>query len=614
MLKQFLSGLPLVAGVIFTLTACGGGGSDSGDTQAANVDTNRAGDNRVTTTLTFMEINDLHAHLTAHTDVERQNNSAHIVHRGGVARIATILEDVRAENPNTIVMNIGDTYHGGVEATYTQGNAVVDPVNALGIDIGVPGNWDFAYGPGVTRRRYTDTSDQFTVGVDNIKQPNFPNLAANVTYSAPPRQAGEPFLPPTLLKQVGNIQVGFIGLTSDIVPRMHELLAAGLDFVQGETAYLALIEQHANELRRQGAQLVVVMSELGIHKDFYLANRFPAGLVDVVFSAHTHELTTEPLITNSGTWVVEPGNDTVLGRMDITFENGLVTAKNWQVIYVENTIAQSASVKALVDAERAPFLQASAEQPLYADGSSNLELTQPIDTVLGHIDSGTDRRNALVNPFNRAFTQMLRHYSATQVAITPGFRYDAVIPATQQNYEDPAIVAGSMTIEDAYRFFPVPFTLSTASVSGQHLKEVMESNLSAVFSTDIFNHSGGWFDGYDGVEISLDLAQADNQRILDLRLMDSGESIVDDAVYNVSGCSRPFDMEGDTTLCSYAGFDQVTPLVNSDTGNAWTGVEFLIYGVSNGLFPMSVDANISDNNNTSLWPQQEFYQPLQGVQ
>ena len=114
--------------------------------------------------ITFVEINDLHAHLAPHKDLvaattssryHRRRDRTKIVERGGIARIATIVESIRKQNPNTLVLNVGDTFHGGVEAKYTLGNAIVPAVNALQIDVGVPGNWDFAYGPYVTRARYT---------------------------------------------------------------------------------------------------------------------------------------------------------------------------------------------------------------------------------------------------------------------------------------------------------------------------------------------------------------------------------------------------------------------------------------------------------------------------
>ena len=115
------------------------------------------------TTVSLLHYNDLHAHLTPHKDMVRYGDTCatdpsatfSIGNRGGIAKLKTLVDQLKTANPNTILMNIGDTYHGGVEAAYTSGNAIVAPVNALGIDVAVPGNWDFAYGPGVWRKRYT---------------------------------------------------------------------------------------------------------------------------------------------------------------------------------------------------------------------------------------------------------------------------------------------------------------------------------------------------------------------------------------------------------------------------------------------------------------------------
>jgi 2',3'-cyclic-nucleotide 2'-phosphodiesterase (5'-nucleotidase family) len=67
-------------------------------------------------TITFMELNDLHAHLVPHTDVVSDGNGGTKVEtRGGLTRIATLVKQIRAENPNSVLMNIGDTYHTGLK-------------------------------------------------------------------------------------------------------------------------------------------------------------------------------------------------------------------------------------------------------------------------------------------------------------------------------------------------------------------------------------------------------------------------------------------------------------------------------------------------------------------
>lgn len=443
--------LPVALTLIITLLgACGQQQSDPG------------------VTVTFIHLNDLHAHLTPHTDYVRDGDGWTIAERGGLARIATQINAIRAENPASVLMDIGDTYHGGVEALFTRGNAIVAPVDALEVDVGVPGNWDFAYGPAVTRARYTGQLDGYHLDGPVIEGPSFPTLAANITYTSPPPKAGKPFLRPTLLKNVGGVQVGFIGISSDIVPRMDPALAAGLDFLQGKAAYHDLIMENSAALKAQGAQLVVVMSELGIHKDWDLAKGLPVGVVDVFFSAHTHEATFDPLIADNGVWVMEAGNDTYLGRLDVRLEGGVVVDKQWALLSIGPEVPQDPTMQALVDKARAPFLDAPVDMTLNSPAGDQ-HLDRPIDTVIGYVAGGMDRRQSLSNSFNGLFTAMLQNYAGTQAAMTPGFRFDAVVAGDHQLYEDPAVVPGVVTIEDAYRMFPVPYTLSTASVDGARL-------------------------------------------------------------------------------------------------------------------------------------------------
>lgn len=593
--------------VLVTFYGCGGGAGGTEVTETDNIATEDQA-----TVITFLQLNDLHAHLTAHTDVDVVEGEKRIVSRGGVARLATLVDSIRMSNPATILMNIGDTYHGGVEAMYTYGNAIVEPVNALGIDVGVPGNWDFAYGPAVTRARYTNEAVVLPVGVSEIKKPAFPNLAANVSYNFPPAKAGENFLSPTWVKTFGDIRVGFVGLTSDIVPRMSNALSVGLDFLQAEEDYIALVDTLSDQLRKEGAQVVVVMSELGIHKDFRLANQIKNNSVDVFFSAHTHELTKEPLISDSGALVVEAGNDTYLGRMDLTVKANAVIDHAWLLLPIDNTIEEHAEVKKLVDEARAPFLLDTVDMSLQGI-SDSIRLTQPIDTVIAYQPEGLDRRHSLLNRFNQVYSDYLRNYTQASIALTPGFRYDAVIPAENAEYEDPTLVAGNVTIEDAYRFFPVPFTLSTAEVSGERLREVIESNMTAVYSSNVFKQSGGWFDGFSGIDLTVNLAAGDGERIVDLKYS-TGADILPSDIVRIAGCSRPFDLESETTLCSYSGFMNVTALLNPETGLAWSGVDFLINGLQQGLIGGSpLMPNVVDINNTPLWPEGDYWQPLQGV-
>ncbi len=565
-------------------------------------------------TITFLYVNDLHAHLTPHADLVpdgpygQTSSGTRIVERGGLARLATLIQQIRAESPHSVLMNVGDTYHGGVEALYTLGNAIVDPVDALGVDVGVPGNWDFAYGPVVTRLRYTGVSNLRLPdpGIE-IRGPAFPNLAANVTYTLPPSEAGQAMLPATMLRDVGGVSIGFIGIASDIVATMYEPLAFGFDFVQGEDAYRQLVDEHAQSLRTQGAAVVVVMSELGIQKDYRLAQIVRPG-VDVFFSAHTHEAIFTPLTSASGALVVEAGNDGYLGRMDVALTGGAVVDRRWQLLPIGTDLAEDPAVRDLVDRERAPFLAPGVNMTVPLPGSDQT-LTEPIDTVVGRATLALDRRHAIESRFNDAFADLLRLSAGTQTAITPGFRFDAVVAAPGTVLEDGAVTDGSVTIEDVYRFFPVPYLLATGEATAGRLRQIVEEALTHVFSPTAFLQGGGWFDGLSGLDLTVDLAAPDGARVSHLGLAGAGADLPDATVLTVAGCRRP--LEAMDILCSYSGFSNVASLVNPATGSAWTPVDLFIAELPN----MSAVArhSIVDTSGTVFWPEGVFVQPLEGA-
>lgn len=555
--------------------------------------------------VTFIHLNDLHANLVPHTDLVRTTTDngqpgSRIETRGGLARIATLVHQIREEAPGTaVLMNIGDTYHGGVEALYTRGNAIVEPVDALQIDIGVPGNWDFAYSPIVTRLRYSTDSSWLARAVnkvifgEEVKRPRYPLLGGNVRKSLGILFEDEPLLPTTHRLTAGDVDIGFIGITSDIVPRMSPMLALGFTFLQGQAAYEDLINTATRELRAQGVDLVVVMSELGIHRDYQLANSIHPG-VDVFFSAHTHEVTTEPLVSASGALVVEAGNDGYLGRMTATLHNSDPPEFRWDILPVTGDIAEDPAMVALVDAARAPFL----DRPVnfdYPMPNTDLPLVEPIDVPISKSPVLLNRRGVLTNSFNQFLADEIRAYYQTDVALTPGFRFDAVVPQG-----DP------VTLENLYRYLPVPATLAKGNITGRNLRALFEKELSSAFSADAFQHEGGWFLGVSGLDLQVDLERADGQRVVSMRRAKDGAEILMDEILSIASCVRPFDEPG--VLCSGEGFTEVEPLFGP-AGKAWTPLQFLRNRLEDGS-PQSRSGHVSDLSHTPVWPTAEFIQPL----
>ncbi len=580
--------------------------------------------NAQTTTITLLHYNDLHAHLVPSKHLIRvgdpcnvdANADTIIGIRGGVARIKYLVDSLKSQNPNSLLMNIGDTYHGGVEAAYTSGNAIVDPMNAMGVDVGVPGNWDFAYGPGVWRKRYTPTGPfpqllSAMLPSYTIKSVTYPCIAANLTYKklGPLDKSvnNANVLPPTMTIIKGGVKIGFIGLTSDIVPKMYAQLATGFNFFTGESTYTNIINTQATNLRNAGCTIVVVMSELGIQKDYRLAQLINANSVDVFFSAHTHEVTYTPLQSASGAWVVEAGDDGYLGKMDFVVTGTTVTSKTWNLLSITPKISENAAMAALVATERAPFLIAN---PNLADpmGTSSQTLNEPITDTLGFTNGLLTRKNALESSFNNAFTDIMRNHSGTQVAISPGFRFDSPVAPNGFQYEDLSIADGSITLEDVYRFFPVFYTLATAQVKGDTLKSIYEKLLTAVYSQTAFNEEGGWMDGFSGVDATINLNNADGARVLNMYYTGTANPINATDTLTAIGCVRP--IENVDVLCSHTGFFNKADYINTGNNQPYTTIQLFTEFLQSNNVPIGTGNHITDNSGNAAYPQLPWVQPL----
>jgi sulfur-oxidizing protein SoxB len=101
--------------------------------------------------LTILQLNDLHGYIEPHPEVFRARGGFRYQTCGGLARIAGVFKQVRAERPGGVLaLDNGDTFHGTFVAVNSKGDALVPLMNALAFDA-MTAHWEFAYGPGNLR-------------------------------------------------------------------------------------------------------------------------------------------------------------------------------------------------------------------------------------------------------------------------------------------------------------------------------------------------------------------------------------------------------------------------------------------------------------------------------
>ncbi len=95
------------------------------------------------TKITFIHTGDFHGDF--HPHVNGRGDAAGVL-EGGLARLYTKVRSIRRSEDNTVHVHTGDTIHGSATVTLTKGDAMVQVMDQLGVDVATPGNWEFSFG------------------------------------------------------------------------------------------------------------------------------------------------------------------------------------------------------------------------------------------------------------------------------------------------------------------------------------------------------------------------------------------------------------------------------------------------------------------------------------
>ncbi|MBE0704059.1 MAG: bifunctional metallophosphatase/5'-nucleotidase, partial [Afipia sp.] len=151
--------------------------------------------------LTVIQINDTHGYLEPHPELVWSGSKASYPTLGGYARIASLLNSARRENPgNVLVLDNGDTFHGTYPAAVSRGEALIPLVNALKLDA-MTAHWEFAWGPA-----------HFRKVVDRL---DHPMLAINCYDKA----TGDRAFPASVALECAGLRVGVIGIAATILDK-----------------------------------------------------------------------------------------------------------------------------------------------------------------------------------------------------------------------------------------------------------------------------------------------------------------------------------------------------------------------------------------------------------
>lgn len=486
--------------------------------------------------LVLLHTNDVHSHLAPLRPLSGGTAT------GGAAARAALLERERARGGATLTLDAGDVFQGTAYYNYFRGIPDYRAMSRMGYDAGALGNHDLDDGPAGWLRAGREAS--------------FPILSANVFVSAesawaapfpsaPPalrrhaRWIGGTPVPedaplkhlcdPCLIREVGGRRIALLGLTTGELPRIVSVRPnAGVAVSDPIAAAEVLVPR----LRRQ-ADVVIVLSHLGVNEDRRLAARVPG--IDVIVGGHSHTLLKAPVIVLNranengyhGTAIVQAGSRGIwLGRTTLRFDGAALSRVTGRVLPVRPAQGEDAGITRLL-------------QP-YGDSISTAMSVRVRRASRAYGTAGLDDGDT---PLGNFVADALRVPAHADIAIQNAGGIRAGIPA------------GDVTVGDLYSVLPFDNRIVVVEMKGWQVRRLLDFIARRV--------GGGGFAQVSGVRFVIRRDRASYIRV-------GGKPLESDRTYRVATIDFLYG-GGD----GYTAFAKAGPAEDTGLSQREAAIEFL---------------------------------------
>ncbi|HTZ22060.1 MAG TPA: bifunctional UDP-sugar hydrolase/5'-nucleotidase [Opitutaceae bacterium] len=446
--------------------------------------------------VTILATTDLHGHIDP---IDYYTNRPD---QDGLAKVATIVKQARAENPHLLLLDSGDTIQGTPLAYFhnRKHNEPPDPtmlaMNAIGYDAMTLGNHEYNFGLAVLQKARSEAK--------------FPWLSAN-TYRV---GTDETAFPPYLVKDVDGVRVGILGLTTPSIPNWEDAANfAGLEFrdpVTEAKKWVAVLRD------REHVDLVVLTVHFGLaydlatgavppgqfpHENDALAIAQQVPGIDLILMGHTHREV--PALVVNGVLLAQAekwGYRVV--RAEIYCERN--PAGRWQVVAkASRTIPVTEKIAA------DPEIVRLAEP---YDRETQVWLAQPIGACAHELTAADSRLrdNALLDLVQRVQLEA----GHADVSMVASFNLAARIPQ------------GPVAVREVYGLYYYENTLVVVELTGRQVKDALEHSAHYFrpyepgrTPAELIDDKipGYHFDIAEGVTYEIDLTRPFGERIVNLR-------------------------------------------------------------------------------------------------
>ena len=404
---------------------------------------------------------------------------------GGLDRVATVVKSIRADRPDAILLDGGDTWHGSYTCHHTQGQDMVNVMNALKTEA-MTFHWEFTLG-----------SDRVHEIIDTLP---FPALGQNI-FDAEWDEPAEYFKPYTFFERGGS-KIAVIGQAFPYMPIANpSWMFPEYSFGIRDENMQAMVD----EVRGLGADLVVVLSHNGFDVDKKMASIVTG--IDIILSGHTHDALPEPVLIDNTIIVASGSNGKFVSRIDLDVRNGQMMGFKHKLIPIfSDVITPDPDMAALIDGERAPYVDQLSE-------------------VIGQSESLLYRRGNFNGTWDDLICQALIEEREADISMSPGVRWGpSILPGQDITREDIWNVT-SMSYGKVYR----------TEMTGEFIHIILEDVADNLFNPDPYYQQGGDMVRIGGMGYRIDINKPQGERITELTLLKTGEKIDPSKTYIVAG-------------------------------------------------------------------------------
>ncbi len=411
----------------------------------------------------------------------------------GLAYFAAAVKEAKAENPNTLWLDAGDTFHGTPRINISKGMNMVELINAAGIDVVVPGNHDFNYGS----KRLEQLAKAFKGSV----------LDANVVRRKNQKLV---FKPSKIYKMSDGTKVGVFGLsTPECAYKTSPANVATLDFLDPVVQSKMMIAK----LRSKVDVLIAVM-HMGVDasSDFTserIAREAPG--IDIIIDGHSHTEFPEGLFVGK-TLIAQTGcHGHFLGRVDITLDDQhRITSKTARMLD-ENTVRAIAPIA----------------DPLVESTLADIEVRNQklLDEVVAQAERHLTGDRLVVrrgeSEFGNLVADSFRWKTKSDIAVINGGGIRTDLPS------------GSITRGELLSIFPFNNSVQVREISGRAIREMLERSVYA------YPASFGGFLSVSGMTFEFDPTAPVGKRVGDIFV--NGNRLENTAAYTIAAIDFAFN-------------------------------------------------------------------------